>query len=71
MKFTPSSLIFLALGSLGLVAATPVEMKAEILARAPITDPCPPHLICVSEPSEARAPIVDPCPPHLICGKAA
>ncbi|KAJ6606276.1 hypothetical protein DFH09DRAFT_1299545 [Mycena vulgaris] len=46
MKFTFSTL-FLALASFGLVAAAPLEIKDVILAREPIVDPCPPHLICV------------------------
>jgi hypothetical protein len=31
MKFAFSALLFLALGSLGFVAATPIEVKGEIL----------------------------------------
>ncbi|KAJ6457516.1 hypothetical protein DFH09DRAFT_1384025 [Mycena vulgaris] len=48
MKFAFSAL-FLAIASVGLVAALPVEIKDAILAREPVTDPCPEGLVCASE----------------------
>ncbi|KAJ6606273.1 hypothetical protein DFH09DRAFT_4924, partial [Mycena vulgaris] len=48
MRFTFSTL-FLALASLGFVAAIPVEINDVILAREPIIGPCPAHLICAAE----------------------
>ncbi|KAJ6620337.1 hypothetical protein B0H10DRAFT_2216119 [Mycena sp. CBHHK59/15] len=56
MKFELSALIIFVLGSLGLVAAIPVEV------RKPIDGPCPPRLICGREQSDTVFP--QPCRPH-------
>jgi hypothetical protein len=65
MKFAFSTLFFLALASLGLVAAIPLEIEDGVLVSTARAG----RNINPDGYSQARAPIIGPCPAHVICGK--